>query len=136
MIRRPPRSTRTDTLLPYTTLFRSGAGDFEIGTVSPDTNYALPTSKYPNTYASGQGTWSLEFGTDAQTFQVRTKNINGANVYRLSIDGRKVTDLAVSAGTTGSGAGNLITFDLGSAVPRIIRFDFATFPFEIGRAHV
>src|SRR3546814_4242552 len=24
MIRRPPRSTRTDTLLPYTTLFRSG----------------------------------------------------------------------------------------------------------------
>src|SRR3546814_16172994 len=37
MIRRPPRSTRTDTLFPYTTLFRSavverdllGAGDLE-----------------------------------------------------------------------------------------------------------
>src|SRR3546814_13181032 len=29
MIRRPPRSTRTDTLFPYTTLFRSrGAGCF------------------------------------------------------------------------------------------------------------
>src|SRR3546814_3441882 len=27
MIRRPPRSTRTDTLFPYTTLFRSVAGD-------------------------------------------------------------------------------------------------------------
>src|SRR3546814_4263639 len=27
MIRRPPRSTRTDTLFPYTTLFRSGAGE-------------------------------------------------------------------------------------------------------------
>src|SRR3546814_416941 len=26
MIRRPPRSTRTDTLFPYTTLFRSGLG--------------------------------------------------------------------------------------------------------------
>src|SRR3546814_19090407 len=26
MIRRPPRSTRTDTLLPYTTLFRSQSG--------------------------------------------------------------------------------------------------------------
>src|SRR3546814_10740416 len=26
MIRRPPRSTRTDTLFPYTTLFRSGWG--------------------------------------------------------------------------------------------------------------
>src|SRR3546814_6885618 len=27
MIRRPPRSTRTDTLFPYTTLFRSGVGN-------------------------------------------------------------------------------------------------------------
>src|SRR3546814_13168313 len=27
MIRRPPRSTRTDTLFPYTTLFRSGRTD-------------------------------------------------------------------------------------------------------------
>src|SRR3546814_19893110 len=27
MIRRPPRSTRTDTLFPYTTLFRSVDGD-------------------------------------------------------------------------------------------------------------
>src|SRR3546814_1502429 len=26
MIRRPPRSTRTDTLFPYTTLFRAGTG--------------------------------------------------------------------------------------------------------------
>src|SRR3546814_11659018 len=28
MIRRPPRSTRTDTLFPYTTLFRSGRYPF------------------------------------------------------------------------------------------------------------
>src|SRR3546814_17775154 len=28
MLRRPPRSTRTDTLFPYTTLFRSRADDF------------------------------------------------------------------------------------------------------------
>src|SRR3546814_7967288 len=28
MIRRPPRSTRTDTLFPYTTLFRSALRDF------------------------------------------------------------------------------------------------------------
>src|SRR3546814_4761542 len=27
MIRRPPRSTRTDTLFPYTTLFRSSSGE-------------------------------------------------------------------------------------------------------------
>src|SRR3546814_12928688 len=32
MIRRPPRSTRTDTLFPYTTLFRSGRPDDRPGT--------------------------------------------------------------------------------------------------------
>src|SRR3546814_6616930 len=31
MRRRPPRSTRTDTLFPYTTLFRSAPGDWENG---------------------------------------------------------------------------------------------------------
>src|SRR3546814_5136992 len=35
MIRRPPRSTRTDTLFPYTTLFRSGTPD-EIAKVAKD----------------------------------------------------------------------------------------------------
>src|SRR3546814_8461059 len=31
MIRRPPRSTRTDTLFPYTTLFRSAVGSLVTG---------------------------------------------------------------------------------------------------------
>src|SRR3546814_13237289 len=31
MIRRPPRSTRTDTLFPYTTLFRSSGHQFDHG---------------------------------------------------------------------------------------------------------
>src|SRR6056297_2103069 len=35
MIRRPPRSTRTDTLFPYTTLFRSGWGGTTTPTASP-----------------------------------------------------------------------------------------------------
>src|SRR3546814_10309608 len=30
MIRRPPRSTRTDTLFPYTTLFRSSGNDITL----------------------------------------------------------------------------------------------------------
>src|SRR3546814_20273402 len=34
MIRRPPRSTRTDTLFPYTTLFRSL--EVELGITRPD----------------------------------------------------------------------------------------------------
>src|SRR3546814_8734827 len=44
MIRRPPRSTRTDTLFPYTTLFRSPAGPRN-----------TPSSRSLNT--SGSGGW-------------------------------------------------------------------------------
>src|SRR3546814_7405963 len=44
MIRRPPRSTRTDTLFPYTTLFRSFASSFiKLGLVPGDGGaWALP----------------------------------------------------------------------------------------------
>src|SRR3546814_9076670 len=35
MIRRPPRSTRTDTLFPYTTLFRSGRRALVFGHLRP-----------------------------------------------------------------------------------------------------
>src|SRR3546814_2458043 len=47
MIRRPPRSTRTDTLFPYTTLFRSPTRDeqrhdegFDMTTISSETLHA------------------------------------------------------------------------------------------------
>src|SRR3546814_8051196 len=50
MIRRPPRSTRTDTLFPYTTLFRSRVVDdvverFATGAIS--INDALATARLP-----------------------------------------------------------------------------------------
>src|SRR3546814_11422027 len=51
MIRRPPRSTRTDTLFPYTTLFRSGYGNFftgptfdESGTIFQSANFQVPAA--------------------------------------------------------------------------------------------
>src|SRR3546814_9533148 len=44
MTRRPPRSTRTDTLLPDTTLFRSGAGKRRRGTCATE-----PASTTPST---------------------------------------------------------------------------------------
>src|SRR3546814_2314637 len=37
MIRRPPRSTRTDTLFPYTTLFRSVADDTDCRRIVDET---------------------------------------------------------------------------------------------------
>src|SRR3546814_13393375 len=42
MIRRPPRSTRTDTLFPYTTLFRSLWG----ATAGMQLDYALPPASF------------------------------------------------------------------------------------------
>src|SRR3546814_13172709 len=47
MIRRPPRSTRTDTLFPYTTLFRSAAGSFPAPALAqsmPEINWRMASS--------------------------------------------------------------------------------------------
>src|SRR3546814_8695751 len=48
MIRRPPRSTRTDTLVPYTTLFRApavGPGEKETWRISPATHAIIACAK-------------------------------------------------------------------------------------------
>src|SRR3546814_21186278 len=42
MIRRPPRSTRTDTLFPYTTLFRSLAAHVPQRPITPDVVFRVP----------------------------------------------------------------------------------------------
>src|SRR3546814_7606644 len=48
MIRRPPRSTRTDTLFPYTTLFRSAASP-----IAPVIR--APSPRTPGTVHAGAG---------------------------------------------------------------------------------
>src|SRR3546814_20463174 len=54
MIRRPPRSTRTDTLFPYTTLFRSVPRN-RLGTVN------VPDSEpYSSSEPSADGFWRVE----------------------------------------------------------------------------
>src|SRR3546814_9545635 len=45
MIRRPPRSTRTDTLFPYTTLFRSGRVDVHGGQHLLDVQHVIPARR-------------------------------------------------------------------------------------------
>src|SRR3546814_19275672 len=73
MIRRPPRSTRTDTLFPYTTLFRSQAGgeappqlSHRDGAVAPD---AARSTAAPGRLdvgrRQGDGDRALRAGTDA-----------------------------------------------------------------------
>src|SRR3546814_11638303 len=63
MIRRPPRSTRTDTLFPYTTLFRSKSG--------PESVYWMGSAKFSN-----EGTYLFRklaafWGTNNQDHQAR-----------------------------------------------------------------
>ncbi|MER5482650.1 SGNH/GDSL hydrolase family protein [Streptomyces sp. NPDC002812] len=109
----------------------AGAGNFAIGVGTPDNMYVLPLSRYPNLYTSGQSNWSVEFGTDAQLLQLRFKHISPSTMFRLSIDGRKVTDLMQPSGgaVAGQGSTHLLTIDFGSALPRRLRFDFTTMPF-------
>lgn len=118
----------SDVTGPFTYL---SAGGVQVGTGTPDSGYVLPTSRYPNTrgnLTSSQAVWSIEFGTDSATFQLRF-NYQTAGTYRLSIDGRKVTDLMQAVGGTTPGSTHLMSFDLGSAAPRTIRLDFYTVPF-------
>src|SRR3546814_6002037 len=52
MIRRPPRSTRTDTLFPYTTLFRSAAvREYDVGFEQVVDREAVLASEIPGAAA-------------------------------------------------------------------------------------
>src|SRR3546814_7350605 len=53
MIRRPPRSTRTDTLFPYTTLFRSRTRPLP-ACACPSPSTSSPRLQYPPASARGQ----------------------------------------------------------------------------------
>src|SRR3546814_18831819 len=46
MIRRPPRSTRTDTLFPYTTLFRSAAPRARFFCLNTEISMQLPEVRF------------------------------------------------------------------------------------------
>src|SRR3546814_9079587 len=60
MIRRPPRSTRTDTLFPYTTLFRSSAmGCSDCASTDATRANTSPPSKPSATMRSVSSGWPL-----------------------------------------------------------------------------
>ncbi|MGW7327497.1 SGNH/GDSL hydrolase family protein [Streptomyces sp. NPDC054840] len=120
--------TGSDVTGPFSYL---GAGGFQIGSGTPDSTYVLPTTRYPNTrgtLSSSQSTYSIEFGTDASAFQLRFNWQTGGS-YRISVDGRKMTDLMQSLGGTTPGSTHLMTVNLGVSQPRVIRLDFSVAPF-------
>src|SRR3546814_9478216 len=81
MIRRPPRSTRTDTLFPYTTLFRSHEEKQEIPC------FRFFTHKFAFARAIGHGA-SLCVGTDLASRAVRSCNFGSDGLYRSGIGAR------------------------------------------------
>src|SRR3546814_9797092 len=89
MIRRPPRSTRTDTLFPYTTLFRSNAPlDIVVGRHPPSLTRARRQIKVHRILAHGHDNRE----TDEQTLDRRGLGRNA----RFCEAGREV---AFSSGT-------------------------------------
>jgi lysophospholipase L1-like esterase len=107
-----------------------GAGSFQFGSGTPDSSYYWSTSRYPNTVASGQFNYSVEFGTDASVFELKLKyQSSTASAYRLTVNGRKVTDNPVAFTSTTVGNSQVLKLDFGSAAHRQIRIDLATLPF-------
>src|SRR3546814_4401042 len=103
MIRRPPRSTRTDTLFPYTTLFRSWPRDYQPNlTAAPDEhifNAFLKIGDDGHISAivpqceMGQGVTTLlpqimadELGADWRTIAVETAPISPLYANTLLVD--------------------------------------------------
>src|SRR3546814_5805861 len=130
MIRRPPRSTRTGTLFPYTALFRSQGGDDLVVQVDhveadqqrqdePDQDNGLEnlqqidkgvkqTAKHR---ASGlsRGIWNGRLDSRVLRRGARPRSVTGrwppTNGYWMNVDGRSIRQLSSSSlapGTTRS----------------------------------
>src|SRR3546814_9428222 len=99
MIRRPPRSTRTDTLFPYTTLFRSGAQLAIESPVAADLVIPVPDSGVPS--ASGYAQESdipFEWGIIRSHYGGRTFFQPGDNVRHLGVKLKHNANRALIAG--------------------------------------
>src|SRR3546814_9329170 len=96
MIRRPPRSTRTDTLFPYTTLFRSIL-DSEIDANAAQRRHGM------GSIANCENTRSIPSGQPIQG--------NGQKLHVIP-----ATDAFCSFGKVRNGVGDLV-MEMGQALP-------------------
>src|SRR3546814_2510983 len=105
MIRRPPRSTRTDTLFPYTTLFRSLGnvtvqasdtdGDNATGTVTVQVTDDVPTAQ-PDTDSVAEDGALIADGNVLTGAGGSDANATDGAADTLGADGASVTALARS----------------------------------------
>src|SRR3546814_16402612 len=106
MIRRPPRSTRTDTLFPYTPLFRSPQYYDSLTLFSPAKYSSLP---------------GLPFGGDGDRYPGRDEVVDYLRRYAKTLDADIHVNERADTVTTGGGQFTVRT-DSGPAytAPRII----------------
>src|SRR3546814_3181067 len=71
MIRRPPRSTRTDTLFPYTTLFRSPTIDAAMPGATPPMRVAATTTRAIRSPSQPSG-WSSWRRSEEHTSELQS----------------------------------------------------------------
>src|SRR3546814_11783734 len=126
MIRRPPRSTRTDTLFPYTTLFRSTTVTLPIEGMTCAS--CVGRVERAIRQVPGVVDVSVNLATERAevTFQEASADIGGVAdaVFKAGyMPGSKTTELSVAGMTCASCVGR---------VEKALR----AVPGEIGRAHV
>src|SRR3546814_5516252 len=121
MLRRPPRSTRTDTLFPYTTLFRSTAGDYlggaTLSAISPDWSRSRTVAGLPATarasppprFGGSSSNWpprrSEEHTSELQSlmrisyavFCLKKKKRTNNNLQRLLLTSHTITSILTTS---------------------------------------
>src|SRR3546814_4878334 len=77
MIRRPPRSTRTDTLFPYTTLFRSPDSHHHLGVASAFQQISSAIATFITTFTA--------YTKDTTDLSLNRSFVQSAGAVRLSL---------------------------------------------------
>src|SRR3546814_15587049 len=92
MIRRPPRSTRTDTLFPYTTLFRSCSCIEQVGAFVVGHEPQTVTRRKIVTLAEYR--YQINIAEPRVDFGIRTRWLNHADccfyALTLGVDGQEI----------------------------------------------
>src|SRR3546814_14284846 len=94
MIRRPPRSTLTDTLFPYTTLFRSAAGEAALVGAVGEFGGAIGRAEFETELGHGAGQHAVA-GTHRRRIAVVVAEEVVALILKRAIDVGTIVDLVV-----------------------------------------
>src|SRR3546814_3898982 len=124
MIRRPPRSTRTDTLFPYTTLFRSLAIVFAV--TDPDLGKKGISAFLVPTDAPGFIVDRTEHKMGIRASDTCAVTLNNCCIPEANLLGARGKGLAIALSNLEGGRIGIAAQALG----------IARAAFEIGRAHV